>query len=514
MSAARTILAIDQGTTSTRAMVFTLDGEVVASAHRELSQHFPASGWVEHAPEEIWQSTLDVCAEALRHSGPVIGIGITNQRETTIVWDRQSGAAIYPAIVWQDRRTAEHCAQLRRAGHEALFTHKTGLLLDPYFSATKVAWVLDNVPGARERARRGQLAFGTVDSFLIWRLTGGAVHATDATNASRTLMFDIHRQQWDEELLRILDIPPSMLPRVLDCAADFGMTRADILGVSMPIAGVAGDQQAAAIGQACVTPGMIKSTYGTGCFVLMNTGEQVVQSHHGLLSTVAYRIAGRTSYALEGSIFSAGSSVEWLRDALGIIDHAADTERLARSLDSPDGNGADGNSADASSAGGSGNGGVYLVPAFVGLGAPHWHPHARGAVFGLTRDAGVAHFARATLEAVCYQTYDLIQAMVADSGVAIASLRVDGGMVANNWLLQFLCDILDCPVARPQVLETTAMGAASLAALRLGEHASLRAAGALWRHDRTFTANMSSSLRSELLHGWQAAIDRVTRPHT
>ncbi|MFT5173195.1 MAG: glycerol kinase, partial [Gammaproteobacteria bacterium] len=497
MSAARTILAIDQGTTSTRAMVFTIDGEVVASAQRELTQHFPASGWVEHDPEEIWQSTLDVCRQALRDSGPVAAIGITNQRETSIVWDRQSGAAIYPAIVWQDRRTAPHCAHLKGAGHEALFTRKTGLLLDSYFSATKVAWILDNVAGARERANQGQLAFGTVDSFLIWRLTGGAVHATDATNASRTLMFDIHHQRWDEELLSILDVPSSMLPQVYDCAADFGVTRADILGSSIPILGVAGDQQAAAIGQACFVPGMIKSTYGTGCFALMNTGDQVVQSHHGLLSTVAYRIAGCTSYALEGSIFSAGSSVQWLRDALGIIENAAATEQLARSLDDVDGNRS------------AGNGGVYLVPAFVGLGAPHWDPNARGAVFGLNRDSGVAHFARAALESVCYQTYDLLQAMAADSAVAVSSLRVDGGMVANDWLLQFLCDILDCPVARPQVLEATAIGAASLAALQLGEHTSLSAMGDHWRHDRTFTVRMSAASRSELLRGWHAAIGSV-----
>jgi glycerol kinase len=383
-----------------------------------------------------------------------------------------------------------------------LFTDKTGLLLDSYFSGTKVAWILNNVPGARERAQRGELAFGTVDSFLIWRLTGGAVHATDATNASRTLMFDIYRQQWDEELLRILDVPASILPQVYDCAADFGMSRADILGASLPIAGVAGDQQAAAIGQGCFEPGMIKSTYGTGCFALMNTGERVVRSNHGLLSTVAYRLGGVTSYALEGSIFSAGSSVQWLRDALGIIDNAADTERLARSLDRPvDGSG-----------NGSGNGGVYLVPAFVGLGAPHWDPDARAAVLGLNRDSGVAHFARATLESVCYQTYDLIQAMVADSGVAVASLRVDGGMVANNWLLQFLCDILDCPVARPQMLETTALGAASLAALQLGEYASRSEIADHWRHDRTFTTQMSAPSREELLRGWQAAIGRVTKP--
>jgi glycerol kinase len=509
MTASRSILAIDQGTTSTRALVFNADGEVVTSAQREFAQHFPASGWVEHDPEEIWQSTLDVCREALRDAGPLIApiaapiaaqiaaIGITNQRETTIVWDRQSGQPIYRAIVWQDRRTAEHCARLKQAGHEALFTRKTGLVLDPYFSGTKVAWILDNVPGARDRARQGQLAFGTVDSFLIWRLTGGEVHATDATNASRTLMFDIHRQQWDEELLRILDVPASMLPQVRDCAADFGVTRADILGAQIPIAGVAGDQQAAAIGQACFSPGMIKSTYGTGCFALMNTGEQVVQSHNGLLSTVAYRIGGVSTYALEGSIFSAGSSVQWLRDALGIIEHAADTEQLARSLDGP----AKG-----------GNGGVYLVPAFVGLGAPHWDPNARGAVFGLNRDSGVAHFARATLESVCYQTHDLIQAMAADSGVEVGSLRVDGGMVANDWLLQFLCDILNCPVERPSMLETTAMGAAGLAALQLGEHASLAEMARHWHQDRSFTPAMSSASRSELLRGWHSAIGRVTTP--
>jgi glycerol kinase len=489
VSTGQRILAIDQGTTSTRAIVFDEGGEVLAVAQREFEQHYPQPGWVEHDPEEIWESTLAVCREALTAGGPVAGIGITNQRETTVVWERASGRPVHRAIVWQDRRTAERCEALVAQGHEELFNSRTGLVLDPYFSGTKIAWILDNVPGARVRAEQGELAFGTIDSFLIWRLTGGTVHATDATNAARTLLFDIHRQIWDEELLRILQVPAGLLPDVRDCAADFGVTRSDLLGAGLPIAGVAGDQHAATIGQACVRPGMVKSTYGTGCFAVMNTGSEAVTSTNGLLTTLAYRIAGEPTYALEGSIFIAGAAVQWLRDALGLIDEAHHTEGLADSLEHNDG--------------------VYLVPAFVGLGAPHWDPHARGAVVGLTRDSGVAHFARAALESVCYQTVDLAVAMAADARSELTTLRVDGGMVGNDWMLQFLADVLDLTVERPVVSETTALGAARLAGLGLGLYPSLDSLADAWHCDRRFTPDMDSSLRAALLDGWAGALRRV-----
>jgi glycerol kinase len=490
MSTTNAILAIDQGTTSSRAIVFDAGGAVRAVAQREFTQHYPHPGWVEHDVEEIWETTLAVCRQALDEAGPVAGIGITNQRETVVVWDRDSGEAIHRAIVWQDRRTAEHCDALKARGLEDLFCERTGLVLDPYFSGTKIAWLLDNVPGARERADQGRLAFGTVDSLLIWRLTGGRVHATDATNASRTLLFDIHAQAWDEELLALLEVPRSMLPEVRDSAADFGVTDEELLGAALPIAGVAGDQQAATVGQACFRKGMIKSTYGTGCFAVMNTGDTAVRSSNGLLTTVAYRLSGVPTYALEGSIFVAGAAVQWLRDELGVIEHAAQTEALARELDD--------------------NAGVYLVPAFVGLGAPHWDPHARGAVTGLTRDAGVAHFARAALESVCYQTRDLAAAMAADSGTGLSAIRVDGGMVGNDWLLQFLADVLDLRVERPTVTETTALGAACLAGMQLGIHDSLESLAGRWRCEAVFEPAMPATERAGLLAGWDDALSRVT----
>ena len=485
------ILAIDQGTTSSRAIVFDAGGGICAVAQREFTQHYPRPGWVEHDPEEIWRTTVAVCREALDAAGPVAAIGITNQRETTLVWDRESGEAIYPAIVWQDRRTASQCAALEAEGRGTLFEDKTGLRLDPYFSGTKVEWILDNVAGARERAERGRLAFGTVDSFLIWRLTGGEVHVTDATNASRTLLFDIRSQQWDEALLEALRVPRSMLPVVCDSTGEMGAARQEVLGVTLPITGVAGDQQAAGFGQACLEPGMVKCTYGTGCFALMNTGGSVVRSRNGLLGTVAYRLGGEVVYALEGSIFVAGAAVQWLRDALRIIGHASESEALAKSL--PD------------------NEGVYLVPAFAGLGAPHWDPEARGALFGLTRDSGIAHFARAALESVAYQTRDLMTAMAADAGKSPDTLRVDGGMVANDWLMQFQADVLDMPVERPTVTETTALGAAYLAGLGAGVHSSTQALAGRWRLDRRFEPAMPPGSRERLLEGWDDAVSRVTR---
>src|SRR5690625_1928531 len=420
------ILAIDQGTTSSRAIVFDKTGDIIALAQQEFPQIYPASGWVEHDPEAIWASTLAVCREALAKAeqagAEVVAIGITNQRETALLWERASGKAIHNAIVWQDRRTAEYCADLKARGHEPGITRKTGLILDPYFSATKLAWMLRNVPGAADRAARGELAFGTVDSFLVWRLTKGRVHATDATNASRTLLFNIHQQRWDESLLALFDVPASVLPEVKDSAADYGMTDPEWFGRSLPILGVAGDQQAALVGQACFQPGVVKNTYGTGCFALINTGATAVASKHRLLTTIAYRCKGQAVYALEGSIFVAGAAMQWLRDELGVIQSAADSEPLAASLSS--------------------NRGVYFVPAFTGLATPYWDPDARGAIFGLTRDTGIADIVRAALEAVCYQTNDLVTAMVRDSATDPSTLRVDGGMSGNDWLLQYLADII------------------------------------------------------------------------
>ncbi len=485
------LLAIAQGTTSSRAIAFALDGRARHVAQREFGQHYPDDGWVEHDPEEIWSSTLEVCREVIAAAGgpgAFAAIGITNQRETTLVWDRRSGKALYNAIVWQDRRTARRCAELRAGGHEARVSERTGLLLDPYFSATKLAWILDHVPGARERAAAGELAFGTVDSFLIWRLTGGRVHATDYTNASRTLIFDIHRGRWDPELLALLEVPSEVLPEVRDCAADYGSSDPALFGAALPICGVAGDQQAATVGQACFEAGSLKSTYGTGCFALLNTGAKAIASKNRLLTTIAYRVGGETTYALEGAIFIAGAAVQWLRDGLGVIDSAAATQALAASLPS--------------------NRGVYLVPAFTGLGAPHWDPHARAAIFGMTRDTGVAELARAALEAVCYQTHDLIQAM-SDDGQRPTTLRVDGGMVANDWLVQFLADLLDLPVERPAVTETTALGAAMLAGLQAGCFDSLQDIAGTWQLERRFEPRADDEARAALLAGWQRAVRRV-----
>ncbi len=486
------ILSIDQGTTSSRAMLFDENGHARFTAQQEFTQHFPKDGWVEHNAEEIWSTTLTVVREALARAEidncEIAAIGITNQRETTVVWDRKTGKPIYNAIVWQDRRTSDYCESLREQGMESMVSSKTGLLLDPYFSGTKVNWILENVSDARARAEKGELAFGTIDSFLIWRLTGGKVHATDATNASRTLMFDIHQQSWDNELLEMLSVPASLLPEVLDCADDYGATSKRLLGAEIPIAGVAGDQQAALIGQACFEPGMMKSTYGTGCFMILNTGEQALTSNNKLLTTVGYRLNGKTSYALEGSIFIAGAAVQWLRDGIGIIDTAQETEALAASLDS--------------------NNGVYLVPAFTGLGAPHWDPDARGAIFGITRDTGVAELVRATLESVCYQTFDLLEAKRRD-GLKPTRLRVDGGMVQNNWLCQFLANTLDIVVERPLITETTALGAAYLAGLQVGIFASLDDIAQHWRADREFDPAMESSSRNLLLADWHEAVIKV-----
>lgn len=487
------LLAIDQGTTSSRAIVFSAQGLPVTSAQQEFKQYFPRDGWVEHDGEEIWLTILKVCREALQSSGlqasEIAAIGITNQRETTLVWDAATGTPIHPAIVWQDRRTADYCAGLKDKGHEAAVAAKTGLLIDPYFSATKIRWILDTVPGARERAERGELRFGTVDSFLLWRLTDGRSHKTDATNASRTLLFNIHSQQWDQELLDLFEIPRSLLPEVLDCAADFGTTSAELLGAAIPVLGMAGDQQAALIGQACFQPGMVKSTYGTGCFMIQNTGTTPVASQHRLLTTVGYRLNGQTTYAVEGSIFVAGAAVQWLRDGIKLISHARDTEALAEAT------------GDAC--------GVYLVPAFTGLGAPYWDPRARGAIFGLTRDTGIKEIVTAGLQSVCYQTCDLLEAMRQDGAAAPSALRVDGGMVVNNWVMQFLADILGVPVERPEVTETTALGVAYLAGLQLGLYASLDDIARMWHRDRRFEPRMGEAHRTRLYEGWLDAVKRV-----
>jgi glycerol kinase len=490
------ILAIDQGTTSSRAIVFDGELQPVAVAQQEFTQHFPRPGHVEHDPEEIWSSVLATCRDAIGRAGiaasDIAGIGITNQRETTLIWERDTGRPIHRAIVWQDRRTADRCQALKSAGHEPGITARTGLLLDPYFSGTKVAWILDAVPGARERAARGELCFGTVDSFLIWRLTGGKVHATDATNASRTLLLDIHRSSFDDELLAIFQVPRPMLPEVKDCATLFGTTAPALLGGAIAIRGVAGDQQAATIGQACFAPGMMKSTYGTGCFALLNTGRQSVISHNRLLTTIAYQLDGERTYALEGSIFVAGAAVQWLRDGLRIIPDAAATAKLAAAAD-PDQ-------------------AVYLVPAFVGLGAPWWDAEARGIITGLTRGTGTAELARAALEAVCYQTRDLLEAMRGDwqgGNAAGTVLRVDGGMVASDWTMQFLADIIDAPVDRPQVLETTALGAAYLAGLDAGLYPPPDEFAKGWQLDRRFTPRMDEGTRARKFAGWRDAVSRA-----
>jgi glycerol kinase len=489
------ILAIDQGTTSSRALLFDGKMKIAGVGQKEFAQHYPASGWVEHDPEEIWSSVLWSVKAALKKAGrdasEIAAIGITNQRETVVIWDRQTGKPIHPAIVWQDRRTAPLCQKLKKQGLEKKFTKKTGLLLDPYFSGTKIAWMLDKVKGARKRAERGELLAGTIDSFLIWRLSGGKVHATDATNASRTLVYNIEKNAWDDELLGILNIPAALLPQVKDCADDYGITDKSIFGASIRILGVAGDQHAATIGQACFKAGMMKSTYGTGCFALLNTGTDIVRSKNRLLTTIAYRLNGRTTYALEGSIFIAGAAVQWLRDGLKIIAKADETGKLAAQADPTQE--------------------VYLVPAFVGLGAPHWDAEARGAIYGLTRNSGPAEFARAALESVAYQTRDLLDAMHKDWKATSTEtvLRVDGGMVASDWTMQRLADILDAPVDRPTILETTALGAAWLAGSRAGVWPQADEFAESWALDRRFEPAMEEKQRAAKLKGWHAAVRRT-----
>ena len=489
------ILAIDQGTTSSRAIVFDNSMRIAAVGRKEFAQHFPQSGWVEHDPGEIWKTVLWSCRSAMKKAGVaadgIDAIGITNQRETVVVWDKATGEPIHNAIVWQDRRTAPMCARLKKQGLEKVFAGKTGLLLDPYFSGTKLSWLLDKVSGARKRAERGELLFGTVDTFLVWRLTGGAVHATDATNASRTLLYDIGRNRWDGDLLKILRIPATMLPEVRDCAADFGVTEKKLFGAAIPILGIAGDQQAAAVGQACFKPGMMKSTYGTGCFALLNTGADMAPSKNRLLTTIAYRLGGKTTYALEGSIFIAGAAVQWLRDGLGIIKSARQSGALAETADP--------------------NQDVYLVPAFTGLGAPWWDADARGAIYGLTRNSGPAEISRAALESVAYQTNDLLTAMKKDWKGAGAKtvLRVDGGMVASDWTMQRLADILDAPVDRPTVLETTALGVAWLAGSRAGVWPGRTGFAKSWALERRFKPRMDSNARKAGLGGWEKAVRRT-----
>ncbi len=488
------ILAIDQGTTSSRAILFDESLAVRATAQAEFPQHYPASGWVEHDPTDLWTTVAGTCRAVIEKAGiraaDIAAIGITNQRETTVVWDAETGTPIHRAIVWQDRRTAPLCADLRAAGHEAMISARTGLLPDPYFSATKLKWILDRTGGARERARAGKLLFGTVDSFLIWKLTGGRAHVTDATNASRTMLYDIVDGRWSEEIAGLLDIPMRMLPEVRDCAGPFGHTRADLFGREIPILGVAGDQQAATIGQACFRPGMMKSTYGTGCFALLNTGGQRVASRNRLLTTIAYRLDGRVGYALEGSIFIAGAVVQWLRDGLRMIRSASETQALAEAADPGQQ--------------------VILVPAFTGLGAPYWNAECRGGIFGLTRNSGPAELARAALESVGFQTRDLLEAMRADwPGAGDAVLRVDGGMSASDWTMQFLADVIGAPVDRPRVLETTAMGAAWLAGMQAGLYPGMEDFAAGWQLERRFVPAMPAEARDARYAAWKRAVAAV-----
>jgi glycerol kinase len=490
------VLAIDQGTTSTRAMLFRADTSIAAVAQREFPQHFPADGEVEHEPDDLWQTTVETCRSAMQKGSAsaqdIAAIGITNQRETTLLWNRATGQAVHRAIVWQDRRTAEHCAQLKADGHESMVAAKTGLLLDPYFSGTKLAWLLNSAPDIAVRAARGELAFGTVDTYLLWRLTGGKVHATDATNASRTLLFDIHRGQWDDELLALLGVPKAVLPAVMDSSAAFGTTDPALFGAAIPICGIAGDQQAALIGQACFAPGMVKSTYGTGCFALINTGETPVASKHKLLTTIAYQLGGMRTYALEGSIFVAGAAVQWLRDGLHVVQSAGETDALAAAADPTQD--------------------IIMVPAFVGLGAPYWRPDARGALFGLTRATGPRELARATLESVCFQTHDLVTAMKADwpdGESALKVLRVDGGMANSDWTMQRLADILGCVVDRPRIRETTALGAAYLAGLHAGFYPEPDRFSERWQLERRFTPGMDGNERKRKLAAWSVAVARL-----
>lgn len=487
------ILAIDQGTTSSRAILFDESFHITSSAQQEFTQHFPASGMVEHDVEEIWHSVVATCRKAIAEAGikasQIAGIGITNQRETTVVWEKATGKPIHHAIVWQDRRTSTFCNELKASGHEEIIRSKTGLLLDPYFSGTKINWLLNNVEGARKKADNGELLFGTIDTYLLWRLTDGVSHKTDATNASRTLLFDTEKNEWDDELLKIFNIPRNMLPSVEDCAAEFGNTVADLFGASIPVLGIAGDQHAAVLGQACFSPGMIKSTYGTGCFVMLNTGEQRAVSKNRLLSTIAYRINGKSTYALEGSIFIAGAAVQWLRDGLKIIDDASQTGGLAAEAD---------RSQD-----------VIMVPAFAGLGAPYWEPDVRGAIFGLTRNTGPRELSRAALEAVCYQTRDLVDAMKKDwQGENEDSvLRVDGGMVASDWTMQYLADTLATPIDRPSILETTALGAAWLAGMKSGVWPDMEGFSKSWKLQNRFEPRLDEAKRARRYNGWRAAVE-------
>ena len=487
----KAVLALDQGTTSSRAIVFGHDAHVMGSAQQEFRQIYPRPGWVEHDPEEIWRTQREVALQALKASKTAVSelaaIGITNQRETTLVWERDTGRAIAPAIVWQDRRTASRCDALRQAGHAALFARRTGLVLDAYFSGTKLEWILDNVPGARGRAERGELAFGTVDSWLVWKLSGE--HVTDLTNASRTLLFDIHEQRWDDELLQILRVPKAVLPRVVDSSGVAARTVGGEFPAGIPNAGIAGDQQAALFGQACHRPGMAKNTYGTGCFLLMNTGDKAAVSRHRLVSTIAWRRGGSTTYALEGSVFVAGAAIQWLRDGLGIIASAAEVNPVAASV--PD------------------SGGVFFVPALSGLGAPYWDPHARGTIVGLTRGSSRGHLARAALESIAFQSADLLDAMQADAGVTLAELRVDGGASANDLLMQFQADLLGVPVVRPRVLETTALGAAYLAGLTVDLWKSREELARQWKAARRFEPHMSSSDREARMSRWREAVSRA-----
>ncbi len=490
----RFILALDQGTTSSRAIVFDAEGRVRGQAQKEFRQIFPQPGWVEHDPRDIWSTQFGVAQEAIAAAGlrapDVAAIGLTNQRETTLIWDRKTGQPIHNAIVWQDRRTAPLCDRLRAEGHAETFQRKTGLLIDAYFSGTKIAWLLDHVDGARAKAERGDLAFGTVDTWLVWNLSGGALHITDASNASRTLMYDIHAGTWDDELLRILNVPRGLLPEVRDSSAVYGETAAGLFGARTPIAGIAGDQQAATFGQVCTKRGMAKNTYGTGCFMLMNTADEAVPSQNQLLTTVAWSLGGQRSYALEGSVFVAGAVVQWLRDGLGIIRSSAEVEALAKSV--PD------------------SGGVYLVPAFVGLGAPHWDSYARGSISGLTRGSTKAHIARAALESIAFQSAELLDAMQKDSGVTLNELRVDGGGAANDLMMQFQADLLGVPVVRPKIIETTALGAAYLAGLAVGYWTSPDAVASQWQADRVFEPTMDAADREARMAMWRKAVERAS----
>ena len=486
------IISIDQGTTSSRAILFNLKGQSVYVSQLEFTQHFPKNGWVEHNPDEIWKTTLKVLRDVIKKSkrlkGKILTIGITNQRETTILWDKITGKPVYNAIVWQDRRSSEYCKKLIRQKKETIIYNKTGLLIDAYFSATKIKWIIDNVPKAKELIKKKRLLFGTVDCFLLWKLTNGADHATDATNASRTMLFNISTNEWDSQILKILKIPREILPTVKDCSADFGHTDPSLTGISYPITGMVGDQQSATIGQCCFEQGSLKSTYGTGAFVLLNTGSKKVYSKNRLLTTIGYRINGKTTYALEGSIFIAGAGVQWLRDKIKLIKKASDTEKIIKSLKS--------------------NNGIYLVPAFTGLGAPHWAANARGVLTGLTRDTGPKEIVRATVESVAYQTLDLFDAMNND-GLRPKIVKVDGGMVKNNWFSQFLADVVDVKVLRPKVEETTALGAAFMAGLQIGVYKSLKDISNNWQVDRTFHPKIKSSNRKNLINGWDKAIRKT-----